>query len=92
MKKQLQRLCWPILCFFEKNDAHYCYKKSHRITLVILGLLFLLLSALSLLAALQAMQLGALMPIIVFCAAGIVSLVVGGLGSDGAVARIWGSK
>ncbi len=83
---------WPILKHFESADAAVNYKKSHRIALNVLGALFVLLSLGSLYAVIQSAQLGGLIPVIVFFGVGVVALVVGGLGSERAVSRIWGSR
>lgn len=35
---------------------------------------------------------GVYIPIVVFFTAGFVCLIVGGLGTEGAIAKIWGSR
>lgn len=92
MKEILRRVFWPILSFFEKGDHAEGYRPSHRKILVAVGFLFLLLSGVSLLAALVAGTLSALFPIILFFVISLVCFVVGLLGSDSAVARIWGRR
>ncbi|KPP98017.1 hypothetical protein [Marinobacter sp. HL-58] len=92
MKEVLRKVFWPILLFFEKGESAEGYRPSHRKILLAVGLLFLVLSGVSLLAALVAETLGALFPIILFFVIGLVCLVVGFLGSDSAVARIWGNR
>ena len=57
-----------------------------------MGVLFLVLSGVSLYFALVASSLGALIPILFFFAISLVCHVVGILGSDRAVAKIWGIK
>ncbi len=92
MKKTLTRLFWPILKFFEAGESKGHYKKSHRTALNGVGGLFLLLALISAVAANAANQVGALIPVLIFFSAGVIALVVGSLGSDKAVARIWGSR
>jgi len=92
MKQSLRCVFWPILKYFESPDPALNYKKSHRIALNVLGALFVVLSLGSLYAVIQSAQLGGLIPVIVFFCVGLVALVVGGLGSEQAVSRIWGNR
>ena len=59
---------------------------------VVLFLVLSSLSSLSAFAAVYAMQGAAAIPIIVFFAIGLVCFVIGFLGTDRAVAKIWGNK
>ena len=92
MKRILTKLFWPILRVFETEEEPINYKSSHRVILNIVGSLFVLLSLGSAAAALKSDQLGSLVPVVVFFCIGFVSLLVGALGSDNAVAKIWGNK
>ena len=92
MKQQLIRLFWPILSFFESDEDPKHYKRSHRVILVVVGLLFLSLSIASGVAAYSSSESGAFIPAVVFFAVGSVSVVVGALGSNAAVSKIWGTK
>jgi hypothetical protein len=92
MKNALRKLCSPVLTFFEKGEPAVNYRPSHRKILLAVAVLFLVLFGLSLYLALSAGQLGALVPVVAFFAVSTVSLIVGTLGSDTAVARIWGLK
>jgi CHASE2 domain-containing sensor protein len=92
MRTALRKLFSPILNYFESGEGEFVYRKSHRTILIVVGILFLLLSIISVVAALAASQYAALIPIIVFFAAGLVCLVVGSLGNDRSVATIWGSR
>lgn len=92
MKSALQKLFSPILNFFEKGEPVAGYRPSHRKILVAVGVLFLVLCVISLYFALGAGQVGAIIPVAVFFAVSAVSLIVAALGSDSAVARIWGLK
>lgn len=82
----------PILGAFEGGEEPFVYKKSHRTILVVLGTLFLLLSLALVGIGIIFSMGGALIPSAVFFAVAVASLVVGTLGSDRAVAKIWGSK
>ena len=92
MKRILRKLFWPILRHFEKEGPAGKYKKSHRIILHIVGGLFLFLSLGSSYAVISTGILEALVPVVVFFCVGAVALIVGILGSENAVSRIWGNK
>ena len=93
MKPILTTLFWPILKFFEKNQGPTQYKKSHRVALIVVGVLFLFLSVVSAVAGSYVTSgIGSLIPVVVFFCIGLVSLVVGTLGSNHAVSKIWGTK
>ncbi len=92
MKNILIRIFWPILKLFETDEEATNYKKSHRVALNVVGVLFIFLSLVSSAAAYSVGGAGALIPVIIFFCAGLVAVVVGALGSNGAVSKIWGSK
>jgi hypothetical protein len=92
MRKILTRICWPILTFFETNEVPANYSKSHRVALNIIGSLFIVLSFGSAAAGYSSGSLGALIPVTIFFCAGLVSVVLGALGSNGAVSKIWGMQ
>ncbi|MEX1196876.1 MAG: hypothetical protein WEB57_03305 [Pseudohongiellaceae bacterium] len=56
------------------------------------GFLFLLLATVSAAIAVLTGLLGAAIPLVVFATVSFVCLVVGKLGSDRAVARVWGNR
>ena len=92
MKKILTTLFWPILRVFETGKIAANYKKSHRVILIVVGSLFVFLSLASAGAAYVSGGAGALIPVVVFFAVGFVAVIVGTLGSDAAVSKIWGTK
>jgi len=92
MKTALRKLFSPILNYFESGNGEYVYKASHRKILLFMSGLFFLLSIISLIAAIAASQLAGFLPILIFFTGGFVCMIVGLLGNDHAVARIWGSK
>lgn len=92
MREVLKKLFWPILKFFETEENAAAYKKSHRVALNIIGTLFILLSLGSAAGTYSTGDLGALIPVIVFAGLGLVAVIVGTLGSNGAVSKIWGTK
>jgi len=91
IKKLLRTLCMPVLKNLESGKEPYEYKKSHRVILIIMGLIFSILGTLVLYFA-QGQDIGYFIPVIVFGGVGILSIVVGIAGSDRAVSRIWTSK
>nr|WP_284048067.1 hypothetical protein [Marinobacter sp. ATCH36] len=88
----MRKVFWPILFFFEKGSHAEGYRPSHRKILLVVGLLFLVLSGVSLFFSIFAQTLSALLPIVLFFVISLVCFVVGLLGSDSAVARIWGTR
>lgn len=93
IKDHFRKLCWPVLGIFEKGDGPYAYKPLNRKILVFVGVLFLMLSiAVTFTATAAGAGYGFLLPVVVFGAAGLVCLIVGILGSDRAVCRIWGNR
>lgn len=93
MKKVFIKICWPLLRLFETDAAEPAnYKPSHRFALNFIGFVFLLLSFVSALVGYSSGELGAIIPALIFFGAGLSAVVVGVLGSNGAVAKVWGSK
>ena len=91
-KDAFRKLFWPILTFFEKGGSAEGYRPSHRKILFAVGFLFFVLSMASLFFILHTGTFGALFPVIVFFVISVVCAVVAVLGSDSAVARIWGTN
>ncbi len=91
MKKQLRRLFCPILCLFESGDESFSYKPSHRTILIIMSCLFSGLAAL-VFFLMPEEDPGYWFPVVIFGGVGLIGLIVGFLGNDRAVAKIWGSK
>ncbi len=91
MKQQLRKIFSPILNIFESGSDPFAYKPSHRTVLVIMGGLFSGLATLVFFLA-QGKDPGYFFPVVIFGGAGLLSLLVGFLGTDRAVAKIWGSR
>ena len=92
MRDILRKIFSPILVPFESGDDPVIYKASHRTILIAVGALFLLLSGVSTVSSIVTQQLGGIFPAVIFFGAGLVAEVVGLLGNDRAVAKIWGSR
>jgi hypothetical protein len=92
MKKLLRNLFRFVLQPLESGDAPYSYKPLNRKILLAVGVLFCVLGVVASWFAIGHGGLGYALPIVVFFGAGILCLVVGLLGTDRAVARIWGNR
>jgi len=92
MKIFFTRLFGFVLQPFEKGDGPYEYKTSSRTILLVVGFLFSCLSGGSLFISILRGDASAFLPVVVFFAVGFVCLVIGLLGSDRAVATLWGNS
>ncbi|MCH2189950.1 MAG: hypothetical protein MK188_03370 [Gammaproteobacteria bacterium] len=92
MKSIIRKLFAPLLANLESGDGEFLYKRSHRIILLIIGALFFSLATGVGAVGIYFEQFGALIPCVIFAAVGLVSLVVGSVGSDRAVAKLWSSR
>ncbi len=92
MKQVLIKTFWFILRYFENGTQNYAYKPMNRIILLVVGMLFCGLAMTTLFFSSGTGGPGFLIPVIVFFTVGFVCLVVALLGSDQAVARIWGNR
>ncbi len=91
MKSLLRTLFRPLLNPLEKTDGQYVYKPSHRIILIAVSVMFLGLASLSLVLA-PTGAIEYLFPVLIFGGASLIGLIVGTVGKDVAVARLWGSR
>ena len=91
MVNLLRKLASPILKPLEAGDEPYSYKPLSRKVLIAVSVLFTLLATLILISALGN-DLGYLFPVMVFYGVGLTGIIVGLLGNDRAVAKIWGNK
>lgn len=92
MKDVLRKAFAPILNVFESTDEELVCKPSHRTILIAVSSLFSLLATLVCVFSWGAEDKGFLIPVVVFGLVGFVGFVVGTLGTDQAVAKIWGSR
>lgn len=90
MKSLFRSMFSPVLNIFESGNGEYLYKKSHRIILIIMGVLFTGLASLVYILS-EGKDMGNLLPVLVFGGTGLLSLLIGFIGKDRAVAKIWGS-
>lgn len=92
MKDTLRKLFSPILNGFENGSEPYTYKPLNRKILIVIGVLFLALASGIAYLSFDKGELGYFLPVIVFSGISLVSLVVGLLGTERAVAKIWGNR
>ncbi len=92
MKNLLRSLFSPILNIFESGDEPYTAKPLNRKILIVIGVLFSFLSSVVIYISYDKGELGYLIPVIVFSGVALVVLVIGFLGNDRAVAKIWGNR
>ena len=91
MKQQFRALFSFILTPLESGTAPYAYKRSHRIALLILSVLFTFLASIVFFIG-QDEDPTYLIPVILFGGVGFLGVTVGLLGTERAVAKIWGTK
>lgn len=94
MKAFLRTLFSPILNIFESGDEAYNYRPSQRTILLAVSSLFciLILGVCVFSWYSKAEGFGFLIPVVVFGSVAFVGFIVALLGSDRAVAKIWGNK
>jgi len=92
MKNFLRTCCAPILNRFEAGNEAYDYKPLHRGALIFISSVFTLLAIGVAFLAQGKEDLAYFFPSVVFGLAGLLGLIVGLLGSERAVAKIWGSR
>jgi len=94
MKALLRKLFAPILNVFESGTEPYSYKPLNRKVLIVLGGLFSLLDVVVVFISERGGIAPSeyLIPVVVFGTVAVVALVVGGLGNERAVSKIWGSR
>lgn len=92
MKAVLRKAFSPILNTFEKGSSDYAYRPSHRKILITIGVLFAFLCGFIVFLTQASEGFGFVIPVVVFGGVSLVTLVVGLLGTDEAVANIWNSR
>ncbi len=91
LKTSLRTVFSPLLNRLESGNDAYEYKSSHRKILIALGVLLSSLAGFVLWLALRAEDTGYYLPVVLFGTIGFMCLLVGFLGSDRAVAKLWNS-
>ncbi|HFE37662.1 MAG TPA: hypothetical protein ENK06_04465 [Gammaproteobacteria bacterium] len=91
MKQNLRKIFSPLLRKFEAGDQPFSYKPSHRIILLVMSAIFAGLGTAVFFVA-PGDDLSYLLPVILFVGGGVLGILIGLLGNDRAVAKIWGSR
>lgn len=91
MKSFLRKVFSPILNGLESGDEEFAYRPSHRKILITVSFLFSFLATVVVLL-MPGTDPGHWIPVVIFGGVGFVGFVVGFLGNDRAVAKIWGSR
>lgn len=92
MKKVLRQAFSPILENFQSDNEEYHYKKSHRVILIVMSILFFILSFSVGVMAHETDSPGYFIPAVVFGLVSLVTLIVGSLGTEKEISNMWGSK
>ncbi len=92
MKTTLRKLFSPILNIFESENEPYEYKPLNRKILIFISSVFFFLMALVVYLIPKGADPGYYIPVVVFGSLSTVGLVVGLLGTDRAVAKIWNNR
>lgn len=91
MKAQLRQLFAPVLRPLEAGEGAFRYQALHRTILMVVSGLALVLAAVSAYFSLSADLTAGLLATAVFLSLSGLCAVVGLLGTDRAVARLWGN-
>ncbi|HTF86644.1 MAG TPA: hypothetical protein VL987_18820 [Cellvibrio sp.] len=92
MKASLRKLFSPLLNPLERGDEPYVYKPLSRKILLAVSLLFSVMCAALVYLIPADADKGYLIPVVVFGLVAAVGFIVGLLGNERAVAKIWGNR
>lgn len=92
MKNTLRKLFSPLLNIFEQGDSPYYYKSMSRKILIAMGLMFSAIAVFIIVYIINHSAYGYSLPAIIFSSVALTCLIVGTLGNERAVAKIWGNK
>lgn len=92
MKQILRKIFAPILNIFESGDEEYAIKPLSRKILIVISVLFSGLAVVVFYLIPDEADAGYFLPVFIFGGIALVGFIVGLLGTDRAVAKIWGSR
>jgi len=92
MKHVLRKIFSPILNIFESGTEVYVIKPLSRKILIVISILFSCLASAILYLLPDNPDPGYYLPVVIFALIAIIGFIVGLLGSDRAVAKIWGNR
>lgn len=92
MKELLRKIFSFVLTPLEKGDEAFGYKPANRKILIAVSLLFSFMVAVILWLMPADAENGYFLPVLIFGVVALLTMIVGFLGSDRAVARLWGNR
>ena len=92
MKQMLRKIFSPILNLFEGGNEEYAIKPLSRKILIVISVLFSSLATAVFYLIPADSDSGYYFPVIIFGLIAAVGFIIGILGTDRAVAKIWGSR
>lgn len=92
MKNLLRKLFSPVLKPLESGDEPFAYKPLNRKILLVASALFTIIVGAVIGLMPENVDKGYYLPVFVFGSLAIIGFVVGTLGSDRAVAKLWGGR
>ena len=92
MKQMLRKIFSPILNLFEGGNEEFAIKPMSRRILIVLSVLFSSLATAVFYFIPIDSEPAYYLPVIIFSIIAAVGFIVGLLGTDRAVAKIWGSR
>ena len=92
MKQFLRKIFSPILSIFESGDEEYVIKPLSRKILIVISVLFSGLASVVFYLMPADADIAYYFPVIIFGGIAAVGFIIGLLGNDRAVAKIWGSR
>lgn len=87
-----RRLFSPLLKPLEGGDQAYVYTPRARLILWVVGLLFLGLGSALAIFIPAGIDVAVYVPVGVFCLVGLFAVIVAWLGTERAVAKVWGNR
>ncbi|VAW97162.1 hypothetical protein MNBD_GAMMA23-1289 [hydrothermal vent metagenome] len=92
MKQILRKIFAPVLNIFESGNEPYAIKPLSRKILIVISVLFSGLASVVLYLMPDDADPGYFLPVVIFGSIAFIGFIVGFLGTDRAVAKIWGSR
>lgn len=92
MKQFLRKICAPILNIFESGNEEFEIKPLARKILLVVSFLFAALASVVFYLLPDNADAGYYLPVVIFSLIALVGFIIGLLGNDRAVAKIWGNR
>ena len=92
MKQFFRTLFSPLLNVFENGNEEYSYKPLNRKILLVISFLFGFLATVVAYLIPENADVAYYLPVIIFGSISLVGFIVGVLGNERAVSKIWGNR